>query len=251
MQSLQAATAIDAQPSGDESGHAMLVQETLGQTGKRHIREGAKGAVIACGQDHLRILAAIERTWGVRWPIQTVDERPVGAEAESAPLPAEYDPRWVGDGHFMLKADYPEEENLARIDLEMNLALKGYGNSERVYKAMGEKDSSTARLKADKDRLLKNPIADALRLQRVAKKLGDKELQRILALQQQQEMAPDMPGMPGGVPSAALKRQGEGMAGPGKTPMAASIRGGIEGAQQGAATMQANAQAALSGGQAA
>lgn len=211
LQSLAAATAIDQVPTGGQpSGASIIAQTTIGQVAKRHIREGALAAVIRSGEDHLKILDAIYRKHGVRWPFQTVDERPVGDEERKGVSLAEYDPRWIGEGMFRLRAEYPEEENLARIDLEMSLQQAGIGSTERVYKAMGEKDTARARLNADKDRLMKHPAIDALRLARVAKKTGDRDMQAILKLQAAQEMSTaEIPGMEGGIPTSALRRSGE------------------------------------------
>lgn len=241
LQALAQQTAIDQIPGNGPSGAAMVVQTTIGQVAKRHIREGALDAVVRCGEDHLKILDAIYRKHDIRWPLQTVEERPVEDSTRRGVALAEYDPRWIGDGSFRLKAEYPEEENLARIDLELKLQQAGVGSTERVYKAMGEKDSDRARLNADKDRLMKHPAVDAMRLMRVAKKLGDKELQQIAQMQAKQLMAPaDVPGMSGGIPTAATNR-GAGSS----VPSASDQRGGVEGGQMNAARAAANADAAL------
>lgn len=255
QRALAEATAIDQIPggSGDASGHSLLVQATLGQVAKRHIREGVLGAVVAAGEAHLRTLDAIYRKYKIRWPIRTVQERPMEGEPQTGRAPAMFDPAWVQDGQFNLSASYPEESNIAMVDLEANLYERGLGSFDDVQRARGKRDSDAERLKIDKDRLLKTPAADALRLRRVAKKIGDPDLQAIADLQAQELMAPDVPGVPGGVPSAALKRGAQqGMTSGGSMPnIAASARGGEMAADQGAATLQANAQAALTGGAAA
>lgn len=246
MQALQQATMIDQLPGGDgQSGHAMLVQSTLGQVGKRQIREGALDALVRSGQDHLRIVDALYRKYDVCWPLQTIQERPVGEETRTGYTPVEYDPEWVGEGQFKLKAEYPEEENLARIDLEASLADRGYGNVDRVHRAMGEPDSDRARLKADRDRLMKLPQIDLLRLERVAKKLGDRDMQKLLQLQAQQQMSKaSVPGLEGGIPAAALKRQATGGEGAAGGSTASSIRGGVQAAQVGGDRLAADAQVA-------
>lgn len=246
MESLRAATAIDQTSTGQgASGAALVTEATIGAVAKRHIREGTLDAVVRSGEDHLKILDAIHNEHGVAWPLQTVEERPVGEETRRGVRLAEYDPRWIGDGNFRLHAEYPEEENLARIDLEANLADRGYGSRKRVHKAMGEKDSDRAQLESDKDRLMKHPAVDALRMMRVAKKIGDRELLEIAKLQAQELMAPEVPeGITGGVPTAGLRRKGE-TAGQGGPTVAASMRGGMEAGALAGATAQADAEAAM------
>lgn len=254
MASLQQATAVDQAPTGGgPSGYSMVVQETIAQVTKADVREGTRAAVISAGEKHLKILAAVERKYGVRWPIQTVEERPVGEELREGVVPAAFDPAWIGDGRYTLKAEYPEEESLARIDLESALVLKGQSTIKRLAKAMGEKDTTSFRAELLKDKLHAMPETVIKAGIRLAKLAGDRDMQKLLELRQAQMMAPvDVPGVPNGVPAGALRGQGERMAarpsGQGQAPIASSIRGGIEAAEQGAATLQANAEAAMTGG---
>ena len=248
-QRLAEATAVDQVPGGKgSSGYALLMQSTISQVAKKQIRDGVKGAVIACGEAHLRILHAIYTRWRICWPQRTVQERPASAEGEddrSGRALALYDPVWVADGQFNLAASYPEEENLARIDLEASLAERGFGSFDDVQRARAKQNSDLERQKADRDRLLKTPQADILRLQRIAKKMNDRELQRIVALQAEQLMSPvdGLPGM-GGIPNAALRGPGEGGGG---RSIATNVRAGVEGGIQRGEALAAEAQTALGG----
>lgn len=252
--SLDRATAIDQTSGGKgESGHQLLVEETLGQVAKRHNRDCVKEATVACGESALRIWHAIYERYKIRWPIRTTQERPVKGETREGRDLLQYDPAWVADGQFNLAADYPEEFNLAQIDLEADLADRGYGNSDRVLAAMGERNPKRARLKATRDRLLRNPAIEQLQLQRVAKRIGDRDMQEIIDLQAAQQAAPaQVPGL-GPVPMAAMNGPGEqrqgatggGQQGPG---MAASVRGGVQGAQVSGDRATADMQSAVAGG---
>jgi hypothetical protein len=249
MQSLRENTAVDQNAGRGDSGHAMVVQSTLSQVAKRHIRDGALDAVVASGQDHLKILHAYEKRFGVRWPLQTQKERAVGEDMRSGLDVIEFDPAWVGeDGNYLLSAAYPQEENLARIDLEMTLAERGFGNFEDVQKARGKADTMAERIKWLEDQIWRDPLTIQAYKLRVAKLRQDKIYLQVLKLQQESQLTKQgVPGMPQGVPTAAI-RPGQGTGGP---SLAARSRGGQMAAESGAATAMADAAAQMQVGPAA
>jgi hypothetical protein len=248
--SLQTTTATDQPPPSGQSGHAQIVQMMSGQQVKRQIREGVRDAAVAMAEVFLRIVDAIHHKYDVGWPIQTTQERPVGESIVSARDIMAYDQRWVGEGNFNLDADYPEEENLARVDLEASLADRGYGNFDRVMKALGENDPKTEWKKVLRDMIRKSPAYRLRAEMKMAEQTGDVEMVAMLKdLQNQGQMTKaGVPGAPNGIPTAALNRQGQSMAGPGKASTAQSIRGGIQAAEMGGDTMAANAEAAMTQG---
>ena len=252
---LQMAVAVDQPSSGGASGHAMVVGESLAKTGKRHIREGALEAVIRDGEDHLRILHAIFERYDVKWPLQTVQERPVGklGEKKSGHTIVQYEPEWIGDGSsYRLTAEYPEEQNLARQDMEVNLAKNGFGSFKRVAAAMGEKDTQRARIEVLKDMMWRHPAYLDMAMLGVAQARGDRTMVQILKqLQAEQKItAQGVPGAPNGVPTAMLNGPGAQKAlppGPGGVNggMGASARGGQMAAERGADTLVADAEAQM------
>lgn len=246
LASLQAATASDQAPGGQgSSGHAMVVQQSISTIAKRQVREGVKDAVVESGESHARILKAIHDKWGYRWPLQITKARPVSGEMREGREPIEFDPRWVGEGHYTLVADYPEEENLARRDIEMNAAERGFGSFARVAASMGEKDSMALRKEILKDQLWRDPSVIMAAQQRIAKATGNTVMLEIQALQEAEQMSKaQVPGA-GPIPMAALRRPGEGSGGP---TMAQRSRGGIQAAEMSAATNEADAEAQLAVG---
>jgi hypothetical protein len=251
---LQQATATD-QPSSGASGHAIVVGETLAKVGQRHQRQGVLEAVQRDGEDHLRILHAIFECYGVKWPIQTVEELPVGemGPAKAGKKIIEYDPDWIGSDNFELKAEYPEEENLARVDLEMNAAERGFSSFENVQKVKGAKDSQSEFVKVLKDRIRNHPMYTEMAMLALAEARGDKQAVGVLkALRQQQRMTESMPGVPGaanGLPSAALNRGQAPTGGSGGPTAAQSSRGGIVAAELGTGAKMADAEAKMAVGQ--
>ena len=251
------ATAVD-QPAGAESGHAKLVGETIAKTAQRHQRDGVCDAVRADGEAHLRILHAIYEAHGVRWPIQTVDERPVGklGQSREGQKILAYDPEWVGECNFKLKAVYPAESNIAEQDLAKTNYIQGVGSLERFHETMGIRDSESEWIKIMKDKMRQHPAYQMAMMEKVAQKTGNAALQEVIAaLQAEQKMTEH--GVPGGlengIPTSALKRQGQ-QQGAGRPSIASSVRGGVEAGQMGTAARQADAAAQLQvspGGQAA
>jgi hypothetical protein len=250
---LTEATAIDTVPGGSgPSGHALLVQQTLGTIAKRQNRSCVLAAVIASGEAHLRILAGIEQKYGIRWPIRSTQERPVKGEPRSGVAPAIFDPAWVEDGQFNLSADFPAESNLAVVDLEASLADRGYSSFDNVQEAKGQPDPQTEWKKVLKDRLRKTPAYLMRAEMQLAQQTGDTEMVAVLRdLQNQQKLTrAGVPGVaPNGVPTSALDRGNAGPAGPGggQTPIASSVRGGIQAGIEGGAVEQQQALAATNG----
>ena len=243
QESLAKNTAVDQAAGGGDSGHAMVVQASLAQVAKRHIRDGALDATVACGQDHLKILHAIEKTYGVRWPLMTKNERAVGEQLRSGLDVVEFDPAWVGEeGNYLLSAEYPAEENLARIDLEANLAERGFGTFEDVQEARGKSDAMTVRMKVMEDQIWRNPATEQAWMLGIAKARQDKVALQVLKLQQDQQMTKaGVPGMPNGVPRSAISTT----TGAGGPTAAQRSRGGQQAAEMGAAANMADAQAAM------
>jgi len=255
QQSLLMAVASDQPAGAGASGHAQVVNETLAKVGKRHVREGVLEAVVSCGEKQLRILKAIADKYDVRWPLQTVREKPVGqlGESRKGAEPLVFNPEWIGDGNYqnyLLAAEYPVEENLARIDLERSLAKDGFGSFRDVQKARGKSDARRERIEVLKDQLLADPEYMLSFKLGIGQGRGDRRMvQRVKALQAEAKLAQAaVPGASNGVPTAALRRMGErppgggGSNGPG---VAASSRGGIMNAEKGADVLAANAEAAM------
>lgn len=258
MQSLRDNTAFErTSGSGGSSGHAMLVADTLAKVAQRYVREGTLDATVSAAEKHLRILHAIYQKHGVRWPIATTKERPVGAEIANAEDVDEFDPAWVvkdGKVNYRLTAHYPEEENLARIDLARAEFKDGTGSFEDLVAAKGKADPETEWAKVLKDRIRQHPSYIEEQVARLAKLRGNKRMLQILKLQADQRMTQQgIPGFEGGLPAAALNRgaaqaQGGGGGGGGPT-MASSVRGGVEAGQMAVASRQADANAQLMAGQ--
>jgi hypothetical protein len=250
---LQQATSVD-ELRGD-SGNAMLVGETLAKNAKRHVRDGVLGAFTHIGELHKHILHAIYECHGIKWPIQTVDERPVGrlgVRQQGATI-VEYDPVWIGKRNWAMQARYPEEANLAMMDLRRSFYKDGVGTWEALQDAMGNADSESEWIKIAKDRFRNSPeYQTALNLE-IAQARGDKKMVAIIkALQSQGELTQQgVPGQPNGVPAAALNRGGgqpSGGGGGNTANIAQKSRAGTMGGQQQAAAAQADAQAALTQG---
>jgi len=245
LQSLRENTALERPAGGSASGHAQVVQETLAQTAKRHIREGALDATRFCGERAMMIFAAIAKTYGVNWPLQTTKERPVGSELRVGADVLEFDPDWVGDGEYKLTAEYPEEGNLAAVEQEASLAERGFGSFEDVQKARGKSDAETEWAKVLKWKVRQQPAYIEAITTRLAKRQGNKLMLQVLKLQQQQKMTQQgVPGMDAGVATAALRRPGEG-GGSGGPTAAQSALGGVVAGGMGTASRIADAEAQL------
>jgi hypothetical protein len=248
---LAAVTANDQQPEAGQSGHAQIVQNMMSQRSKRQVREGVAHAHEGIGSAALRILAAYHHKFDVGWPIQTVQERALGDSVVSARDVAQFDKRWVGKGNFEIATEYPEEENLARVDMELTLIQAGVGNPERVWRALGERDYETEWKKALKWRLRNSPAYLMRAEQKLAQQTGDTEMVGILkALQEQQQITKGgVPGAKNGVPTAALTRtQGSAASPEAHAQMVGSgsdIRGGIQSAAVTGDRKAADAEAAL------
>lgn len=220
MTSLQQATAIDQIPAGGTSGRQLVVQSAISDVAKRQIREGAADATVFCGETLLKILHAYYERWKVRWPLPTTQERPVGSERREGTAPAEFNPAWVGDGQYALTVDFPPEANLAQADFESALIDKGQGNLDRLARQLGEEDTTTFRAKNLKELLWRDPATIQAAQKRLVNQSGNKELQQVLKLKNQQRMSPaDLPQI-GPQPSVAVGRGGP--------TQASSSRGGIK-----------------------
>lgn len=252
-QSLTEATAVDQAGSAPgASGHAIVVGETLAKTAKRDIRQQALEAFRQDGEDHMKILAAYAKLHGINWPIQKVEEPP--SDSEDAPRfsVAEFDLEWIGDGQFLrLAAEFPDEENLAAVDLEAALADRGYSHFEAVMKKRGIMDPEREWKKVLKWKMRNHPLYIESVMSKFATKRGDKTMADIIKqLQEQQKMTQAGAGAaaPNGVPTAALRRMGEAgpqQTGQGGPTAASSARGGIKAGEMQTAAMQNDAMAQM------
>lgn len=235
------------QPSGaGASGHAQVVAETLGQTAKRHIRDGALDASKFCVESALKIFAALSKTYGINWPLQTTKERPVGSEIRTGAAVLEFNLDWIGDGEYRIDAIYPEEGNLAKVEQEASLAERGFGDFESVQAARGKPDAETEWAKVLKWRMRNSPEYTQMMIARLAKQQGNKMMLEVLSLQNQQRMTQQgPPGMDAGVPTAALRRAGEG----GGATAAQQSRAGAISGEMGTQSRMADAQAQIQVGQ--
>lgn len=250
LQSLRENTTLERPAGGSASGHAQVVQETLAQTAKRHIREGALDATKFCGEAALRIFAAISKTYGVNWPLQTTKERPVGSEMRAGAAVLEFDPDWVGEGEYKLTAEYPEEGNLAAVEQEASLAERGFGSFEDVQKARGKSDAESEWAKVLKWRMRQQPAYIEALTTRLAKRQGNKLMLQVLKLQQAQQMTKQgVPGMDAGVATAALRRPGEMSGGGGGPTYAQTSRAGAISGEMGTAALMNDAEAQMQVGQ--
>ncbi len=254
---LAAATANDqANPAPGSSGHAIVVGETLAKVGKRQIREGARDAVVADGIAHLKILDAIAWKHQIRWPLQAIEKPASGTIQKKKERPRytflEFDPAWVEGGAFGLKAAYPEEENIARIDQEFTLWRAGAGSFSDLQTARGKSDARAEWIEILKDKIRQDPRYLERIMLGVAYGTGDREMIALMKqLQAQGEMTQPLPGVPGaanGLPTAALRRPGEQTNQGGTTggaPTAASVRGGIISGEKATASRTADATAQM------
>jgi hypothetical protein len=251
LQSLTEATLIDQMPTSGPSGNAMLISESLGQVAKRHIKEAALAAWEFCVQADARIRHAAFTEHGIKWPINTTKERPVGIKTITGQDVAEWDPDWIGDGNFWITGEYDQEFNLARADLEMNAYLKGVRGLKHVAAAFGEADVMTLRVELAKDALWKEPESQMLLRSLVDNLRGMKRQRAALMLQAEQRMTQQgLPGAELGMPKTMMARPGDqqqqGGAPTGAGPqIGASARGGIKAGAMGAAADQLDALGAL------
>jgi hypothetical protein len=237
---LKEAMAIDAIQSG-QSGHAMLVQSGIGQTAKRHIREAALRAFKFCLERDAMIRLAAYKCHQIKWPILTSKEKPVGHEVRSRASIAEFEPDWLGeDENPKLNVEYSEEFNLAKADLMMAAADRGYRGLKHVSEAFGDPDVMSLRFEIAKDQMWKMPENLMLMQMLVDKHRGMTRLRKAAMMQAQQRMSTNaLPGAENGLPMATFQK---GQPPGGQTPagsrasIASSVRGGIaSGERQGAA----------------
>ena len=255
MGTLQALTAADQAASPAASGSAQIVRSEFYQTSKRDIRDGVLDFVRSVGERQVRIWHAIYQRYGIQWPIQTTQKRPVGQTIHQGRIPLAYNPDWVGDGHFHLACEYPEEANPVAVDLERSLQKDGLSTKEQVFKKNGVKDVPAFKAEILKDRIESSEPYLMAASMRLGQKRGDKELVTIIkGLQQQQKLTvAGVPGAPNGVPMSALNRGPQAMPPPmppggggGQgAPLASAQRGGEKAGALSAANAQQQAQQSL------
>ncbi len=203
----QAATAPGA------SGRAIVVGETLAKVAKKDVRDEALEAFRRDGEDHATIVAAIEKTFGICWPVQKVEEPPAEDASERARYSvAAWNPDWIGDeGQFTrLKAEYPEEYNLAALDEEAALSERGFSHPGNVFKKKGITDPIKEWQNILEWRMRQSPEYQMAVTAGVANRRGDKTMIEIIkGLQAQQKISEaGVPGARNGVPTSAMRRAG-------------------------------------------
>ena len=207
-ESLSMGMAVDSRADAS-SGAALLVASSQGQIAKAHIRNAAIRAYKFCLEaDAMIRLGAYKTHNGVRWPILTTDEQPVGHEVRKRAKPVEFDPAWLGDDENpSLSVTYGEEFNLARADLEMNAAERGFRALKHVAAAFGENDVQTLRYEIAEDQYWKRPEAvAALGMMVDARRSMTKQMEA-LKLQAENKMTKNgLPGAENGIPQAVLNR---------------------------------------------
>lgn len=226
----------------DASGNAIAISETLAMVNQAQVRGGVRDAIIFAGECHLKILDAAYERWGIRWPLNTTMKRASGTETTSrgSTKVARFDPAWLGDGevkNYKLSADYPQEENLARVDLTRSLKADGLASFADVQKDRGVENPDDVRLEILKDRLWDDPSNQLLYQQRVAQIVGNRRMQQILKLKAAQLMTGGADkGLPEGIPTKMV--QSGGQQGGGGASSVTAQRAGIQGGQLGTATAQ-------------
>jgi hypothetical protein len=137
----------------------------------------------------------------------------VGAEVREAVDHVEFKPDWVGpDNNCKLKAHYPEERNLAWIDLVTSgyEAPKPTRSLRDVAKAYGDEDEMRLRLEIAEDALWALPTTLEALQKQVAKDQGNAILQEVIKLREAQQLTKQgAPGFEAGVPNAGLNGPGE------------------------------------------
>ncbi len=243
MAALQQATAVDQPAGGAASGHAQVVQATLAAVAKRDIRDGALAATIFAGECHLKILHAyaVDPDTDVRWPLATTSEPAAGEGGRPGLDVKEFDPDWLGEQvNARLSAEYPAEENLARIDLEANLAERGFGSFEDVQHARGKSDTLAERVKVMEDLIWRMPETQVEYAMKVAKLRQDPLALKVLKLRAGGQLTKSgVPGMEEGVPTSAITPGGGPFQG------ASRVRAGIQAGETGAAARTADAGAQM------
>lgn len=212
---LAEATAVDqAATSPGASGRAIVVGETLAKVAKRDIRDEALEAFRRDGEDHARIVAAIFDECGIPWPIQKVEPPPsADPTADERYSIAEWKPEYNGEGRFTrLRAEYPEEENLAALDEEANLADRGYSHFGNVMKKKGITDPLREYQEVLEWELRRSPEYKMAVAMGVAQRRGDRTMVDILKrLQAEQQITEaGVPGARNGLPTSAIRRMGQG-----------------------------------------
>ena len=219
MLSLRENTALEQSGAGaNDSGHKLVVKETIAQTAKRHIREGALDFVKFCGERAMRIFEACEREFDVQWPLQTSKERPIGTADLPAGSVLEWNSDWVGEGEYKLTTTYPAEYNPVKVEQAMSKIAAGVGSFDELAEASGKTDVATELAKVMQTKIwLSEPYAQMM-MTRLAKRTGNKIMLQVLNLQNQQKMTQTGgPGFEMGVPTAALNGPGGGQGGPSTT----------------------------------
>lgn len=256
MAQLDKATAIDQISGGaGTSARSLVVQSTIGQNARRQIKDGNLYSYLRAGELHLETLSAIYQTYGVKWPIHTTAEKPIGQEIREAVDHLEFDPSWVGpDNNCSLKATYPEERNLAWIDLVERgyQAPKPTRSLKDVAQAYGDDDESQLRLELLEDQLWSMPENLESMAMQVAKSQGNQMMLQVLKLRADKKLTQQgVPGFAAGLPTSSLRGPGEGAppGGMGGPSIASAQRGGIEAGQMQTGPQMAEGAAQVAVGQ--
>ena len=234
------------------SGHAGVVSRSLYLSAKSHIR----GGVLNFATFWASRVLMIERAYALGLGKLAKDppcvfvkeqvERDDLQDDKQANVPQEFDPRWVGEDYGMI-AEFPEEENLAKVEQAMSAAERGFGTFDDVMKAKGKRSSATERTKIDVDQYRKTPEYAAIRMQRVMAYRGDYLGAKQMELQLKGKLtAGGMPmsSIPGELMGAA-QQQGGPNSGLTQLPSSSQMSGlpGVVQGQMGSASLMSDAQA--------
>lgn len=235
---------------GAASGHAQVVNYDLFTAAKRHILDSGRQAAQFFGERVGMIAVAFARgdigKHKVRVPVYvtTEVEQDDGSTRQDASS-VEFNERWIA-GSYRVIAEYPDEENLAKIDLTFKLWQNGAATWEDLQAARGKPSPETERIKVGRDQQMQSDEGRLSLAARIARYRGDYEKAERLDEQMQQQFTE------GGLPTAAVAPEFGQTAAPTEnasmiqTPdMVSSMRGGIEAGQMGTAARQADAAAQM------
>jgi hypothetical protein len=245
--------------TGDKSGHALVVGQSLLSASKRQIKQGILGCGTSIVYRKLMIADTFHRERPgerqIDWPVFIRKEEivPTG-EAKTHYTTLGLKERWLS-GNYWMEASFPEQGNLAEIALARDLALAGFATDEDVFKARGIKSAIIERAKIANYKWLNSPEGQMELQLRAAQYRGDLQKQKLLAAVAAQKASPGGTPMAaagaGGGQSAPPAPTGAGQPGPGRpgsttlpNTAEASLNGSVQG-QMGIAARTNDAQAQM------
>lgn len=244
------------------SGHALVVGEKLLLSGKRQIGLGVLKFAEFVTEHILRISCAAIKgdpkngRPSIDVPVFVTEEEQLddGTVNEKTSV-LTLEERWVG-GQYKLRAEFPQEGNLAEVEQMVSLAERGFATDEDVDKARGIKNSVWARVQRDIYQWRKSPMGQMELNMRAAEYQGNEARKKLLRMVAAQQATPGGgpvsaidPSVPG---TAVLSGMMGGMGGMGGgaqpasgggTTTAQAQRAGTIGGQMGMASEQQDARA--------